>query len=65
MAEKIVKVCDRCKTECVLFDTAMWKTVTFHKLKLGKPEGESIVYDLCKECASALKMEIIDPGLAK
>lgn len=56
MAEKIVKVCDRCQVESILFNTSSWETVTFHKLVLGKPEGESVKYDLCGKCAPMVKV---------
>lgn len=44
------------QVEAILFNTASWETVTFHKLALGKPEGESVKYDLCGKCAPMVKV---------
>lgn len=60
MAEKIVKICDRCKAESVLYNTASWETCTFHKLALGNPTGDSVKYDLCAKCANLVKVYIIE-----
>lgn len=59
MAEKIVKICDRCKAESVLYNTASWEACTFHKLALGNPAGDSVKYDLCGTCTNATKLFII------
>lgn len=56
MAQKTIKVCDCCKTESILFNTAKWETVIFRALVMGKPEGEMVEYDACGDCVNALKM---------
>lgn len=58
MAEKIIRVCDRCKTEAVLYNTTAWETATFTKPTLGV--GEPVKYDLCGKCATAVKVFIIE-----
>lgn len=35
---------------------ALGETVIFHKLVMGKPEGESVKYDLCGKCAPMVKV---------
>lgn len=55
MAEKIVKVCDCCGTESILFNTAQWAKARFSRLVMGNPEGESVEYDLCNECAAPVQ----------
>lgn len=56
VAEKIVKVCDRCGAESILFNTSQWATVTFHRLKLGNPDGDQVKYDLCGTCAPQVQV---------
>lgn len=59
MAEKIVRVCDCCKTESILYNTSGWAKVQFHKLVMGKPEGEMVEYDVCGECLSPVQCCVI------
>lgn len=53
MAEKIVKICDCCKVEVVLFNTVGWAEIEVCLKTHGNPEP--IKYDICRDCISPIQ----------
>lgn len=59
MAQKQVRVCDRCGLERVYFSTTDWTQVKIISPKFEGKEQET-EYDLCGQCTTALRSFIVN-----